>query len=160
MRGKRLFSLEHLPLLTDWKVTSNGTVSEDNLSCLVCLTQFGACVYGSVQDNTQVLSEPVTQWEFFCLFFFIWQGGRGVECWVQQVSCGNSKRQRQSRPRVRGCMASNIVSVLLCGSILDLVILMMTAVRKWWIYDWVQALCNMCCLCLRQHLQHVGYKVW
>lgn len=66
-------------------------------------------------------SEPVTQWEFFCLFFFIWQGGRGVECWVQQVSCGNSKRQRQSRPRVRGCMASNIVSVLLCGSILDLV---------------------------------------
>lgn len=158
MRGKRLFSLEHLPLLTDWKVTSNGTVSEDNLSCLVCLTQFGACVYGSVQDNTRVLSEPVTQWGFFCLFFFIWQGGRGVECWVQQVSCGNSKRQRQSRPRVRGCMASNIVSVLLCGSILDLVILMMTAVRKWWIYDWVQALCNMCCLCLRQH--HVGYKVW
>lgn len=44
-----------------------------------------------------------------------------MECRVQQVSCGNSKRQRQSRPRVRGCMASNIVSVLLCGSILDLV---------------------------------------
>lgn len=62
---------------------------------MVCLTQFGACVYGSVQDNTQVLSEPVTQWEFFVCFFSFGKEAEGwsVECSrsVVEIASGKDK---------------------------------------------------------------------